>query len=144
MKTKAKSQKYRFAELPRNYAGLVGLFTPRIIHDAVELDNMSEIVLAMAGHTLTADQADYLDVLSCLILDWENKHPAKWPGKPPTGLDCLRHLLAENNMTAADLARLLGTHQSLGGMILRGERQLTVSHIKTLAKRFCVSGESFL
>ena len=98
----------------------------------------------MAGHALTPDQEDYLDVLSGLIEAWETRHPAKLPGKPPSGLDCLRHLLEEDQMTAIDLARLLGVHRSLGAMILRGERQLTVGHIKMLAKRFCVSGELFL
>jgi len=47
-------------------------------------------------------------------------------------------------MTAADLARLLGVHRTLGGMILRGERRLTVNHVKTLAKHFAVSSDLFL
>ena len=42
------------------------------------------------------------------------------------------------------LARLLDVHRTLGGMILRGERQLTMAHVRTLAKRFCVSADLFL
>ncbi len=143
MKTRTKCPKPRFADLPRDYAGLVALLPPRPIHDAVDAANVSEIVFEMAGHTLTADQEDYLEALSVFLEQYEQE-TVKWPGKQPTGLDCLRHLLEENKMVAADLARLLGVHRSLGAMILRGERQLTVGHIKKLAKRFCVSGELFL
>ena len=47
-------------------------------------------------------------------------------------------------MTAADLARLLGAHRSLGAMILRGERQLTLAHIRTLVRHFKVPADLFL
>ena len=35
-----------------------------------------------------------------------------------TGLDSLKHLLEENQMSASDLARPLGVHSSLGSKIL--------------------------
>jgi antitoxin component HigA of HigAB toxin-antitoxin module len=69
-----------------------------------------------------------------------------WQGLPPpkaTGLDALCLLLEANDMSAADLARLLGVHRTLGGMILRGERHLTLAHVRTLAKRFNVSSDLF-
>ena len=47
-------------------------------------------------------------------------------------------------MTAADLARLLNVHRTLGAMILRGERKLTLNHVRTLARRFKVSADLFL
>jgi HTH-type transcriptional regulator/antitoxin HigA len=61
-----------------------------------------------------------------------------------TGLDSLKHLLEENQMNASDLARLLGVHQSLGSKILKGERSLTVAHIRKLAERFTVNPGLFL
>ena len=47
-------------------------------------------------------------------------------------------------MNAADLARLLGVHRTLGAMILRGERKLTLNHVRTLARHFGVSADLFL
>ena len=44
-------------------------------------------------------------------------------------------------MSAADLARLLGVHQTLGAMNMRGERQLTLAHVRTLAKHFSVTAD---
>ena len=54
------------------------------------------------------------------------------------GIDMLRHLLAENDMSASELARLLGIHPSMGSKILKGERSLTVEHLRKLANRFNV------
>ena len=61
-----------------------------------------------------------------------------------SGIDALRQLLAENGMNASDLARLLGVHVSMGSKILKGERSLTVEHIRKLTKRFEVRGELFM
>jgi len=47
-------------------------------------------------------------------------------------------------MSAADLSRLLGGSRNLGAMILRGERKLTLNHVKILARRFGVSSDLFI
>jgi HTH-type transcriptional regulator/antitoxin HigA len=52
--------KIEFAGLPKGYAGLCQILTPRPIHDKVEFRNVLEITDAMAGHNLTPDQEDYL------------------------------------------------------------------------------------
>ena len=63
--------KLEFARLPKDYAGLCRLLTPRRIHDQVDFENVTEITDAMAGHKLTADQEDYFDLLCRLIEDYE-------------------------------------------------------------------------
>jgi HTH-type transcriptional regulator/antitoxin HigA len=60
----------------------------------------------------------------------------KWP--KGTALDTLRFLLEQHEMSAADLSRILGSDRSLGAKLLRGERRLTVGHIRRLARRFNV------
>jgi antitoxin component HigA of HigAB toxin-antitoxin module len=47
-------------------------------------------------------------------------------------------------MNASDLARLLGVHASMGSKILKGERSLTVEHVKKLAIRFKIRPELFI
>jgi HTH-type transcriptional regulator / antitoxin HigA len=130
-----------FAGVPKDYAGLCRMLTPRPFHDKVDFGNVTEITDAMAGHKLTADQEDYFDLLCRLIEDYEKEHVN---APKATALDALQHLLDANDMSAADLARLLDVHRTLGGMILRGERQLTLAHVRTLAKRFNVSADLFL
>lgn len=140
---KTTTAKIEFARLPKDYAGLCRLLTPRPIHDKVELENVTEITDALAGHKLTPDQEDYFDLLCRLIEDYEQEHNQL--GTPKViALDALQHLLDAHDMSAADLARLLDVHRTLGGMILRGERQLTLAHVRTLAKHFSVSADLFL
>ena len=133
--------KIEFARLPREYTGLCRILTPRPIHDQVGFENVTEVTDAMAGHKLTADQEDYFDLLCRLIEDYEKE---RLDTPKVSALDALQHLLDAHAMSAADLARLLGVHRTLGAMILRGERQLTLAHVRTLAKHFSVSADLFL
>ncbi len=142
MKTTRKQ--IEFSSLPKDYAGLCRRLIPRPIHDKVDFENVTEITDAMAGHKLTRDQEDYFDLLCRIIEDYEKEH-AQLDVPKVTALDALQHLLDAHDMNAADLARLLGVHRTLGAMlILRGERQLTLAHVRTLAKRFSVSADLFL
>ena len=139
---KTTNTKVEFARLPKDYTGLCRMLTPRPIHDKVDFENVTEISDAMAGHKLTPDQEDYFDLLCRLIEDYEKEQGL--PAPKATALDALQHLLDAHDMSAADLARLLGVHRTLGAMILRGERQLTLAHVRTLAKHFSVSADLFL
>ena len=138
-----KTTKIEFARLPKHYAGLCQLLTPRPIRDQVDYANVTEITDRMAGHKLTADQEDYFDLLCRLVEDYEREH-APLDSSNVTGLEALQHLLEAHDTSAADLARLLGVHRTLGAMILRSERQLTLAHVRTLAKHFSVSADLFL
>ena len=42
------------------------------------------------------------------------------------------------------LARLLDAHRTLDAMVLRGERNLTLNHLRTLAGHLGVSADVFL
>jgi HTH-type transcriptional regulator/antitoxin HigA len=139
---KTTRSKIEFAGLPKEYSGLCRILTPRPIHDKAEFENIAEITDAMAGHNLTPDQEDYFDLLCRLIEDYEKEQGL--PAPKASGLDALRHILEAHNMSAADLARLLDVHRTLGAMILRGERKLTLAHVRTLAKQFSVSADLFL
>lgn len=54
------------------------------------------------------------------------------------GLEMLRSLMEEHGMSAADLGRLLDVHRSHAAKIVRGERSLTLEHLRALAEHFCV------
>jgi HTH-type transcriptional regulator/antitoxin HigA len=140
MKTKTK---LRFQDLPKDYAGLCRVFLPRPIHDTVDYANVAEVGDAMAlwNEDFTRDQEDYFDLLCSLMEEYDAKN-VKWP--KVTGTDVLKYLLEEQGLVAADLSRLLGGSRNLGAMILRGERKLTLKHVRTLSKRFRVSADVFL
>jgi len=130
-----------FDRLPKDYGKLCQILTPRPIHDKVELENVMEITDMMAGHNLTPDQEDYFDLLCRLVEDYEKE---RVDAPNVTGLEALQHLVDAHSMNAADLARVLGVHRTLGAMILRGERKLTLKHVRTLSRHFAVSADLFL
>ncbi|MGD1085308.1 MAG: transcriptional regulator [Verrucomicrobiota bacterium] len=140
MKTKTK---LRFQDLPKDSAALCRVFLPRPIHDAVDYSNNVEVADAMVlwHEDFTRDQADYFYLLCSLIEEFDAKN-VKWP--KVAGVDALKHLLGEQGLAAADLSRLLGASRNVGAMILRGERKLTLNHVRTLARRFGVSADLFL
>lgn len=130
-------------DIPANWDGLVGLYPLRPVHDEIDRANVTEIIDAMAGHDLTADQDDYLAALSALLGTYESEHhPLETPGG--SGLDVLRSLMEDHGMSAADLGRLLDVHRSHAAKIVRGERALTVDHLRKLSAHFKVRPDVFI
>lgn len=130
------------AELPTRYAELVALHMPRPLHDRVAYDNTVEVIDALAGHKLNADQEDYLELLGQLVETYEAGHLTPYPRS--TGIDALKFLLSENQLTGDDLAKLLSVDRSTAYKIIKGTRNLTTEHIRSLCERFSVSPELFI
>jgi HTH-type transcriptional regulator/antitoxin HigA len=109
----------------------------------VDYDNIVETTDAMAlrQDDFTPDQRDYFDLLCSLLEEYDVEH-VKWP--KVNACEILRHLLDERGFTAADLSRILGGSRNLGAMILRGDRNLTLAHIRKLSAYFKVSPELFI
>ena len=130
-----------FASLPQDYPRLVALHPPRPIHDAVDYDNAMEFVMAMAGHKLTPDQEDFLQVLSEMILQYDQEHDV--PLKRGTPRQRLKYLVDQAGMSASDLGRLLGS-RGLGSLLLTGKRELSKVHIRRLAEHFKIRADYLL
>lgn len=129
-------------KLPGKFEELVQLMPPQAIMDDVHLENSVEMVdRLMAAGRLTKGQEVYLETLVQLVQAYEASHHHVAASK---GIDALKHILAEHGLNASGLARLLGVHASMGSKILKGERSLTVGHIKLLAARFKVRADTFL
>lgn len=115
---------------------------PRAISDDIHHANTVEMIDRLMGSgKLTAGQAAYMETLVQLVQAYEAAH---YPIEAPGGLASLRHLMDEHGMSASDLARLLGVHVSMGSKILKGDRALTVDHLKKLMERFGVRADVFM
>ncbi len=143
---KTKHHKLKFADLPTDYAGLCGVLVPRPIHDKATYENALEVIEAMAGfeENFNEDQGDYFAVIADFVGGYEDTLEAGQDSNLRPPLESLKYLLEENVMTAADLSRLLGADRTLGAKILRGERNLTVPHLRILSERFKVSPALFI
>jgi len=131
-------------DLPGRFAEIAHLLPPQAIQDDVHHENTVEIIdRLMSMGKLTKGQALYLETLVQLVQAYEAEHHAV-DTSGISGLDSLKHLLEENGMNASDLARLLDVHPSLGSKILRGERSLTVEHLRKLCEQFKVNPRLFM
>ena len=130
------------SDLPETYAELVAFHLPRPIRDDVAYRNTVEVVDALAGHRLTRDQDDYLELLSQLVESYEAT--LALPSKRIGGTAALKFLLQEHHMTGDDLGDLLGIDRSSAFKILKNRRRLTAEHIKKLVAHFKVGADVFL
>lgn len=130
--------------LPSTFAALNALHPLRPIRDTVDYDNAAEVLdrLAVLDYR-TADQEDYLETLATLVGKYdEENYAADLSRLSP--LATLQYLMDHHGINGSQLGELLGNNRSLGGKILRGERQLSKAHVRILADRFKVSPALFL
>ena len=129
--------------LPRSFSDLSALHPLRPIQDEVDFKNAQEVAdrLAVLDHRTKA-QDDYLETLSTLMEKYEDEH-AEIETDDLDPLQMLTYLVKAHDMSASDLGRILG-NRALGGSILRGDRELSKTHIVTLSKHFGVNPSVFL
>ena len=127
--------------IPTTFLGLQKRFLVlRPIHKESDYQNAFEVATELSSRAdLTSEQADYLEVLTTLIADYEEKHLDISRHDPQ---ELLKFLAAENDMSGSDLGRILGS-RTLGPALLRGQRSLSKTHIKKLADHFSVSPALF-
>jgi antitoxin component HigA of HigAB toxin-antitoxin module len=84
-------------EVPATYAELASLCMPRPLHDEVDYRNALNVLDAMAGFGMNADQADYFEAISTFVEKYEaENHAVEMQGLSPVEL--LRSLMAEHDM----------------------------------------------
>lgn len=126
-----------------DYLRLVRRFPLRPLRNAKEYDIAASILDELVlRDDLSKGESDYLDGLTTFVEAYDDKH-LPVPANRPKALDMLRFLMEQNDMTPAELAKLLGS-RSAASMILNGKRAMSKSHIRKLAARFRVDAVVFL
>ncbi len=113
-----------------------------LIRDEAEYDKAITTLNALIDEVGTNEQHplyELLDTLGIVINAYETKH---YPIKDCSGVEVLKFLMEEHQLKLSDLSTLGPPHIVLE--ILNGERDLTVTHIRTLAERFQVSPAVFV
>jgi HTH-type transcriptional regulator/antitoxin HigA len=140
----AKAKQRSQGRLAGRFEALVELMPPQAIHSESQYQRTLDMIdRLMRQKKLTQGQSIYLETLVQLVQAYEAEHHCI-DTSALRGIDSLRYLMSENQMNASDLARLLGVHASMGSKILKGERSLTVEHVRKLAARFGVRPELFI
>jgi HTH-type transcriptional regulator/antitoxin HigA len=123
------------------YKEILASELPHAIHTSDEYDTYiarAEELLDVESRSEAQDR--YLELLSILIERYEEEHENI---AAPDPLAALKELMAANDVTQADLSKLIGS-SGLTSMILSGKRDLSKSQIKRLAQRFNVSAALFM
>jgi HTH-type transcriptional regulator/antitoxin HigA len=107
----------------------------RPIRSESELDRAIAMIDELTERNLTAEEMDYLDVLSDLIERFETEH---FPPQPLSDGDMLRHLMEAKGVRQAELARSTRIAESTISEVLSGKRSLNRIHIARLAAFFHV------
>lgn len=97
---------------------------------------------AKGEEQLTPLERDRLEVISVLIEKYEDEHHDIKPLEM-SPIDFLKLLMRESGMSAPELGKLLGD-RALGYRVLKGEKNLSKSHIKILSDYFKVDASSFI
>jgi HTH-type transcriptional regulator/antitoxin HigA len=81
-----------------------------------------------------------LEAQARLIAAYEE---TKWPRRPPSTADLIRHLMDQHGLTRADLVPILGTASRVSE-VLRGKKGLSMAMVQRLRARFRVPAELLL
>src|SRR5579862_1336401 len=65
---------------------------------------------------------------------------SKWPRRPPSTAELIRHLMDQHGLTRVDLVPILGTPSRVSE-VLRGKKELSMAMVKRLRARFRVPAD---
>jgi HTH-type transcriptional regulator/antitoxin HigA len=124
------------------YMNLIQRFPLKPIKDDAAHEQAVGVVGELMGRKLDAGASDYLDTLILLVNKYEDEHHTPM-GTDMTPQQALRAIMEANNMTQADMARIIGSESAVS-MFLNGERGMSKAQIKALVARFRVDASFFL
>jgi HTH-type transcriptional regulator / antitoxin HigA len=127
--------------MPDTYFQLVKQFPLTQIRDDKQLAEAQSVIDRLLEQHLDKGEQAYLDVLTDLIEDFEEKHV---PIPDASEADVLRELMRSHDLSQPKLAKAVGIAQSTISAILTGNRALTKAHLVKLARFFNISPAAFL
>ena len=133
----ATASSYRMKGKVRDsYLGCVLAFPLTTISSDDHLEAAKEVMdRLLAKGKLDRGEESYLEALSDLVASYEDQH---FPIEPASDADMLRHLLAAQGVSQADLHRDTGISKSSISEVLSGKKPLSRQMIRRLAEYFRV------
>lgn len=125
------------------YLKLIHRFPLRPIVDEATADEASDLFgeIGMKGLKLTEEEQHYLEILGALLKEYESKH---LPKKRISPRRILKSFMEDHELSQSELARQIGTQQSVISEILSGKRGFSKEIILELSQRFCVRPDCFM
>jgi HTH-type transcriptional regulator / antitoxin HigA len=67
----------------------------------------------------------------------------RWPRRPPSTADLIRHLMDQHGLTRADMVPILGTPSRVSE-VLQGKKELSMAMVQRLRARFNIPADLLL
>jgi HTH-type transcriptional regulator/antitoxin HigA len=67
----------------------------------------------------------------------------RWPRRPPSTADLIRHLMDQHGLTRADMVPILGTPSRVSE-VLQGKKELSMAMVQRLRARFHIPADLLL
>lgn len=126
------------------YINLIKQFPLAPIKNTKHLKEAYSIVLELVKRkrlgNLTQEEEEYFDVLSSLVLSYEEIH---YPIEKLSPLETLKDLMEINNLKQADITHLFSSKSNLSE-ILSGRRQISKAQARRLSDYFKMSVDAFI
>jgi HTH-type transcriptional regulator/antitoxin HigA len=107
-----------------------------VIDSDAELSRARALVDRLWGSDDPADMAR-LQAQARLIAAYEE---SKWPRRPPSTAELIRHLMDQHGLTRADMVPILGTPSRVSE-VLGGKKELSMTMVQRLRARFRVPAD---
>lgn len=114
---------------------------PQNTDDYEKLSSLLDNLLDVVGEDESHELMGLIDVISHMISVYDDEHYQFLEGG--TGIDALKFLMEQHDLNQNDLKNEIGS-QGVVSEILNGKRQLNVTQIRKLSKRFKVSPATFI
>src|SRR5208337_2130509 len=108
----------------------------------IVIDSDAELARARALVDRLWESDDPADIIRLqaqarLIAAYEE---SRWPRRPPTTAELIRHLMDQHSLTRADMVPILGTPSRVSE-VLRGKKELSMAMVQRLRARFRVPAD---
>jgi len=114
---------------------------PRIIRSDKELERYTDVLFELTSLTKpTVAEIETINLLSLLVEKYESE---RFPLQASSPIEVLKFLMEQNGLQQRDLTDELGSESNVS-LILSGKRNLTVSHVQRLGRRFGIPASVFL
>jgi HTH-type transcriptional regulator/antitoxin HigA len=110
-----------------------------LIDSAAELARARALIDRLWGSDAPADIAR-LAAQARLIAAYEE---SKWPRRPPSTADLIRHLMEQHGVSRAGMVPILGTASRVSE-VLAGKKGLSMAMVQRLRARFHISADLLL
>ena len=124
-----------------NPAEMIAQGAPRVIHNDRELAVYTEALFRLTSlENPSHAEAEAIELLTLLVDRYEQSH---YSLPAADAVSVLRFLIEKQGLTQRDLIPEFGSESAVS-MFLRGQRKLTLEHIRKLSARFKLPTDVFI